>query len=84
MHLEGFVDSDAGLCPVVTQPDVHATRGAVRAEVEPWMIGRGYHRRSTGENYESRHVLVEDLHDGNVLIDADGNVQVIDAVLFGR
>ncbi len=81
LRLEGFVDSSAGLCPVFTQPDVHAQRGAQRSEVEPLLRARGY-TRTSGENYANKRLLVEDLHDGNVLVDPDGAFQVIDPVLF--
>ena len=81
LRLEGFVDSEAGLCPVFTQPDVHAERGAKRAEVEPMMKARG-HTRKEAEDYANRVVRIEDLHDGNVLVDADGVLKVIDPVIF--
>jgi Serine/Threonine/Tyrosine Kinase found in polyvalent proteins len=40
LRLEGFVESQAGLCPRFTQPDVHAVRGAQRAEIELLMHQR--------------------------------------------
>ncbi len=81
LRLEGFVDSDAGLCPVFTQPDVHGERGAQREEVEPMMRARGYTRKSC-EDYANDLLHIEDLHDGNVLVDEDGELQVIDPVIF--
>jgi hypothetical protein len=81
LRFEGFVDSDAGLCPVFTQPDVHAVRGATRNEVEQHMRIRSYQRHS-GDDYCNRRLLIEDLHDGNVLVDTDGEIHVIDPVIF--
>jgi len=83
LRLEGFVESQAGLCPLFTQPDVHAVRGAQRAEVELLMIQRGYKRRG-GDDYGSETLCVEDLHTGNVLVDADGSLHVIDPVIFAK
>jgi hypothetical protein len=81
LRLEGFVDSNSGLCPVFTQPDVHAMRGAQRPEVSAAMETRGY-SRTRHDDYHSPQLLVEDLHDGNVLVDADGQLHVIDPVIF--
>jgi hypothetical protein len=81
LRLEGFVDSEAGLCPVFTQPDVRAVRGAPREEVAPMMKARGYTRKS-GDDYANDLLHVEDLHDGNVLVDAEGALHVIDPVIF--
>jgi hypothetical protein len=81
LRLEGFVDHPNGLCPVLTQPDVHATRGAARPEVEIMMQTRGYRRKSC-DDYSSRMLHVEDLHDGNVLVDETGELHVIDPVIF--
>jgi hypothetical protein len=81
LRLEGFVDSNSGLCPVFTQPDVHAVRGATRQEVSAAMETRGY-TRTRYDDYQSPLLLVEDLHDGNVLFDSDGQLHVIDPVIF--
>lgn len=81
LRLKGFVDLESWLCPVFTQPDVHAVRGAGRDEVEPLMKALGYVRKSC-EDYASDLLHVEDLHDGNVLVDEDGEIQVIDPVVF--
>jgi hypothetical protein len=81
LRLEGFVDSSSGLCPVFTQPDVHAVRGARRQEVSAAMESRGYNR-TRHDDYQSPQLLVEDLHDGNVLVDPDGQLHVIDPVIF--
>ena len=83
LRLEGFVESDDGLCPLFTQPDVRAERGAQRSEVEAMMQRRGYCRRAA-DDYISEMLFVEDLHQGNVLLDEDGALYVIDPVIFAR
>ena len=83
LRLEGFVESESGLCPLFTQPDVHAERGAQRSEVEAMMQRRGYKRRAA-DDYTSELLFVEDLHQGNVLVDEEGALHVIDPVIFAR
>jgi hypothetical protein len=83
LRLEGFVESEAGLCPLFTQPDVHAVSGAIRSVVEPFMRERGYARKGF-DDYHSELLAVEDLHEGNVLIDEDGCLHVIDPVIFAK
>ncbi len=81
LRLEGFVDHEARLCPVFTQPDVVAERGAWRIEVEDLMQARGYHREMS-DDYANDLLQVADLHPGNVLVDADGELHVIDPAIF--
>jgi hypothetical protein len=83
LRLEGFVESEAGLCPLFTQPDVHAVSGAVRSVVEPFMRERGYARKGF-DDYHSELLAVEDLREGPVLIDEDGCLNVIDPVIFAK
>lgn len=83
LRLEGFVESTDGLCPLFTQPDVRAERGAQRNEVETMMQRRGYKRRGA-DDYLSELFFVEDLHQGNVLVDEEGALHVIDPVIFAR
>jgi Ser/Thr protein kinase RdoA (MazF antagonist) len=45
------------------------------------METRGY-SRTRHDDYHSPLLLVEDLHDGNVLVDSDGQLHVIDPVIF--
>lgn len=81
LRLEGFVEAETKLCPLFTQPDVHAVRGAGRVEVEALMNRRGYIRKSF-DDYRSKSLVVEDLHEGNVLLDEEGCLHVIDPVIF--
>ena len=68
---------------VFTQPDIMAARGAWRDETEPLMRARGYRRRSS-DDYEGDRLTVEDLHSGNVLIDEENNLLVIDPAIFPK
>lgn len=81
--LEGFVTSDGTLMPVLSQPNVRVDRGATRAVTEGAMQLLGFERRQD-DNYYSRSlgVLVEDLHDENVVIGEDDELYVIDPALY--
>ncbi len=45
------------------------------------LTARGY-RRKPGEDYANRLLRVEDLLDGNALLDENGVIRVIDPVIF--
>lgn len=77
-RLEGYVEEGGLLMPVVSQPDVEATRGVGRQEAEAYMGSVGY-RRGGGDNYWLGGLMVGDLHDENILIEAhSGQVAIID------
>lgn len=81
--LEGFVTSDETLMPVLSQPNVRVDHGATHAVTERAMQLLGFERQQD-DNYYSRSlgVLVEDLHDENVVIGEDGELYVIDPALY--
>ena len=83
LRLEGFVEGrDALLLPVMSQPAIRAQRGATRREVEAFMRQLDFvHIRHDDYRHEEG-ILVEDLHDENVFIDSDGDVIVIDPVIY--
>jgi hypothetical protein len=82
IKLEGFVETEEGLKPVVSQPDIPANRGATRREVESEMRKLGF-RRVRGDDYQrSDGIVVEDLHDENVLLDENGRLAFIDPVIY--
>jgi hypothetical protein len=83
IRFEGVLEHERELRGVFSQPDIVATRGAWREETEPMMLSRGYKRRSN-DDYEGRLLTVEDLHSGNVLIDDENNLLVIDPAIFPR
>ena len=79
VRLEGFVMSAGALMPVLSQPNVRVDRGAARAFTAEAMRLLGFARQQDN-NYcsNSLGVLVEDLHDENVVIGEDGELYVID------
>lgn len=82
LRFEGFVDRKAGLWPVMSQPAVRALRGANRTEVEAFMIRLGFARIRNDDYRHPEDILVEDLHDENVFIAEDGDLVVIDPVIY--
>ena len=83
LRFEGVLEHEGGLRGVLSQPDIVAERGALRSETEPMMRASGYRRRSN-DDYEGQRLTVEDLHSGNVHVDAAGNLIVIDPAIFPR
>lgn len=71
------------LKPVITQQAFRGIRGATRQEVEAEMKRMGFHRRYE-DNYANaaQTLFVEDLHDQNVLVDADGDLLIFDPVIY--
>ena len=76
-------DEIGQLKPVITQQALRGVRGATRNEVEAEMTRMGFHRRYE-DNYANlaQTLLVEDLHDQNVLVDADGDLFIFDPVIY--
>jgi hypothetical protein len=82
LRFEGFVETPSGLKPLVSQPDIPAKRGAMRSEVEVEMQKLGFIRVRGDDYRRSDGVLVEDLHDENVLVDEYGRLAFIDPVIY--
>lgn len=84
LRLEGFIADSEALWPVMSQPAIRARRGATRSEVEK-IMGRLDFERTRNDDYEHPEgLLVEDLHDENVFLDLEGNIVVIDPVIYLR
>jgi hypothetical protein len=83
LQFEGLMQTDNGLKAVVSQPDIQATRGATRPEVEAYMAERGF-RRAKGDDYINGDlgIKVEDLHDENAVMTPAGDVVVFDPVPY--
>jgi hypothetical protein len=84
LRFEGFIAEAASLWPVMSQPVVRAGRGAVRAEVEKLMHRLDFVRVRNDDYRHAEGIIVEDLHDENVFLDLEGNVVVIDPVIYLR
>jgi hypothetical protein len=82
LRFEGFVETELGLRPIISQPDIQATRGATRNEVEAEMENLGFVRVRADDYSRGDGVLVEDLHDENVFVDQNGHLAFIDPVIY--
>ena len=85
LRLEGFVVNQGELMPVMSQPHVRAERGATKAEVINYMKKLGFKHKSGVDFYNpTTGVIVEDLHDENVLIDPDNpdHMYIVDPIIF--
>jgi hypothetical protein len=83
--LEGFVINDGELQPIISQPHVRATKGASPIDVEKLMNKLGYVKiAGTEHDYinKEKGIRVEDMHDENVLMDDEGNIFVVDPVIY--
>lgn len=73
VQFEGLMLVEDELWPIITQKALLAVRVATRDEVEAEMKQRGFYRRKADNYYNSDlGVLVEDLHDENVLVSPKG------------
>lgn len=82
LTLEGFIETPEGLQPLVSQRLEPSIRGATADEVAAFMAQRGFTHTRRGVDFENAQVLIEDLHDENVLIRPDGSLAVIDPVIY--
>ena len=83
VQFEGLMWYDDTLQPVIRQKALLGVRGATRAEVTVEMHLRGFSRRAADNYYSlALGLLVEDLHDENVLVDADGDLLIFDPVIY--
>ena len=83
--LEGFVMNDGELQPVISQPHVKASAGASSVEVEEMMKKLNYEKIPGSNNdYINKQtgIRVEDMHDENVLRGENGDLFVVDPVIF--
>jgi hypothetical protein len=76
------VEQEGELQPVMSQPAVRAQCGAGRAEVEDFMRQLGFKRVRHDDYRHPEGILVEDLHNENVFIDENGDVVLIDPVIY--
>lgn len=90
VELMAFDASSHGqLLPVFEQPFIEAERGALAGEVRVFMKSMGFAETSEGAaqagwNWFHRQmkIIVEDMHDENVLIDLQGRLIPIDPVIY--
>ena len=83
VRFEGLMLVDEELQPVISQKAFLAVRGASRSEVEEEMQRRGFVRRFADNYYNpDMGILVEDLHDENVLVSSVGSLLIFDPVIY--
>ena len=79
--LMGFMEVERQLHAVLSQRAVNSTRGATRSEVENYMSKFDFWHVGD-DHYESESVLIQDLHDENVLVGDDGLLYFIDTCIY--
>jgi hypothetical protein len=90
VDLIGFDESACGrLLPVFEQPFIEAERGAKASEVRVFMRRMGFAETSEGASqagwnwfHTEMKIIVEDMHDENVLLDFKGRLIPIDPVIY--
>jgi hypothetical protein len=85
VKLEGFVLNQDVLMPVMSQPHVRAERGATKQEVIKYMQKLGFKHKTGVDFYNpDTGVIVEDLHDENVLVDPENpdHMYIVDPIIF--
>jgi hypothetical protein len=83
LTFKGLMWVDDELQPVVSQILIEAVRGASQSEVEAEMAQMGFYRRKADNYYNpTLGILVEDLHDENVLVSPKGSLLIFDPVIY--
>lgn len=83
IQFNGLMLVEHHLQPVITQKALLGVRGASRTEVEIEMARLDFYRRQ-GDDYYNPNlgILVEDLHDENVLVSPHGSLLIFDPVIY--
>ncbi len=68
---------------IIQQPFLRSERGATREEIEPDLAACGF-RRTRNDDYYSPDlgIILEDLHDENVLVSENGHYLYFDPVIY--
>jgi len=83
MKFEGLMEVDGQLQAIVTQKAFSGVRGATLEEVSSEMQKRGLQQIRNYDFYSpSLGIIVEDLHDENVMIDEEGLLIIFDPVIY--
>lgn len=81
-NLIGFTINQFGDFSAITeQAFVIAQRGATRNEMKNYMAKLGY-QYIGGNSYLNKDYFIDDLHPGNALITPNGNIAVIDPIIY--
>lgn len=81
--LIGFTDQDSQFAAILEQPFVDVIGGPTTSELESHLLPLGFIRIRNYDFYNRKHgLLLEDLHDENVLMNANGVLFFIDPVIY--
>lgn len=81
--LNGFTQVKDRFAAIIEQPFLYSARGAARNEVEQDLLLRGFRRIRNDDYYsESLGVIIEDLHDENVLLSNNSLLLYFDPILY--
>jgi hypothetical protein len=80
-RLEGISEIEERVFVILSQSAVLSTMGATRRQVELYMARFGF-VHAGNDHYESESLLIQDLHDENVLIGPGGNLYFIDTCIY--
>lgn len=81
--LTGFTTVKNRLAAIIQQPFLHSRRGAQRDEVENELLQYGFQRVRNDDYYHSDlGLILEDLHDENVLVSETGDYLYFDPVIY--
>lgn len=82
MTVKGFTTRGDTLnfAVIIEQPFISAERGATQEEVKEEMSKMGY-SYVEDNTYTNERYIIEDLHNGNILLDSDGKLNFIDPVI---
>lgn len=67
---------------VLEQPFIQAERGVTQEEVNKELEKLGFSAVGEAESYKKDNIEILDLHEGNVVVDSEGNIFFIDPVIF--
>lgn len=81
--LTGFTEENGQFCAIIEQQWVQVVRGASKEEVEKILIQIGFEHLKFNDYYNRDDgIILEDLHDENVFVGADGNLLFVDPVIY--
>ena len=81
LSVEGYGrDSDDQFFAVVKQPYVRINRGLLKDEASSFMQSLGF--KDYDKTFVNEYFIIDDLHSGNIVLDSEGAVRVIDAAVW--
>ncbi|HVF97939.1 MAG TPA: hypothetical protein VM871_11485 [Flavisolibacter sp.] len=79
----GFTETEGQLCVIVQQAWFNVDRGAPEEETDAFLSQYGFVNLEYNEFYSKEHgIILDDLHDENVLMGNEDNLVVIDPIIY--